>query len=120
MGYSDSRPAVDSSVLDGMCKGDESLREELVRLFLADSQHQLRAAGDAVSHADPEELRVTSDALRLNAVNIGAGALAELGRKLHGVSELGDLGPASSLLSTFRAEFERVKEALRHPPSTPG
>ena len=119
MGDRDSRPAVDSSVLDNMCEGDRGLREELVRLYLEESKHQLRVAKDAVSDADHEELRLAAYNMWQSAKTTGAPTLADVCRQLQRAAGRGNAEEASALLAAVSAEFERVKEAHSRPPNTP-
>ena len=117
MAATDDKPAVDASVLDAACEGDQDLLEELVQLYLADTPIQLSAARDAIRNGDADELRITAFGMKISAATVGADPLAELCLRLYRDARRGDLEKAPSLLAACCAEFERVKDALSRPPA---
>ena len=90
--------------------GDEFVAE-LVVTFLDEATEMLADLRSAVESSDADAYRRAAHSIKSNASTFGAGALAELARKIElgPCPEAGDLADADAL----QAEFERSADALR-------
>jgi len=118
---SSATPALDRQVLQDLREiaGDdfEGLIAEVIDSYLEDSPPRVQAIHSAIAHDDANALHQSAHALKSSSLTIGATGLAQLCADLEALGPMGNLEPASSLISQFDAEYERVVTALQqeHP-----
>ncbi|MEQ8539080.1 MAG: PAS domain S-box protein [Coleofasciculus sp. D1-CHI-01] len=114
-------PALDRQVLQDLREiaGDdyEGLIAEVIDSYLEDSPPRVQAIRNAIAHDDANALHQSAHALKSSSLTIGATGLAQLCAELEALGETGNLEHASTLISRFDAEYERVVTALQqeHP-----
>jgi len=118
---SSATPALDRQVLQDLREiaGDdfEGLIAEVIDSYLEDSPPRVQAIHSAIAHDDANALHQSAHALKSSSLTIGATGLAKLCAELEALGRTGNLEPASTLISQFDAEYERVVAALQqeHP-----
>ncbi|MFP4122194.1 MAG: PAS domain S-box protein [Coleofasciculus sp.] len=118
---SSETPALDRQVLQDLREiaGDdfEGLIAEVIDSYLEDSPPRVQAIHSAIAHDDANALHQSAHGLKSSSLTIGATGLAQLCADLEALGCTGNLEPASSLISQFDAEYERVVAALQqeHP-----
>jgi len=114
-------PALDRQVLQGLREiaGDdfEGLIAEVIDSYLEDSPPRVQNIHRAIADGDGKGLEESAHALKSSSSTVGAMGLAQLCAELETWGETGNLEPASTLISQFDAEYERVIAALQqeHP-----
>ncbi len=86
---------------------------ELTEMFLEDTSSALAALEEASKSEDASSLKRVAHTLKGSSGNMGARGMAELCAKLQVVGASGDLSRASPLLERLKAEFGRVRSALK-------
>ncbi|HSO06791.1 MAG TPA: response regulator [Pelomicrobium sp.] len=110
-------PLVDRRRLDQLAEIEKDYSSGLVRevidLFLANADGQLRALREAVVSADAAALRQTAHRFKSSADNLGARRVADLCEKLEALGRAGIVEGANELLAVMDRECERTNAVLR-------
>jgi len=104
--------AVDLGVLEEATGGDRDLMEELARIYITDSDLQLRALDDALQNKELDRLRRIGHALCGSSATVGASKAAEIFRELEDAAKAGDQARIQSAIERGVAEFARVRTAF--------
>ena len=116
-GSSGSEPSLDRSVLNGLKElriaGHPDPLEELVEMYLKDSDSRLSAMKEALESQETTKLAAVVHSLKGSSNNLGARRLGELCRQLEDQAKTGDLSGAEPLLDSIKQEFNAVKTSLR-------
>jgi len=99
-----SPPLLDRSRLEDLCEGDLQMHEELVDMFVTDSQAGVYEIGRAIEASDPEALQRSAHMLKGSSANVGAVRMAEFCERLDQAGRAGLFSDASAL-------FEELEEA---------
>lgn len=90
-----------------------SLVDALVDSFLSRGADYLSTLAQAITRQDAGAVRADAHSLTGMAGNLGAGALATLGKELESCGRSGQLAGAPKLLARLSAEFDAVRPAMR-------
>lgn len=92
--------------------GDMELLAELVKIFREDSMLLISEIQSAVSHEDPNRLRVNAHSLKGSVGNFGAAKAYSAAARLEAIGERGDLSEAGLAFAVLETEVQRVRNAL--------
>lgn len=107
---------VDWEAARQMTGGDDSLLDELLELFPAESAQNLKAIRDAVERADAEALNRAAHTLKSSARLFGARALAACALTIEDVAKTASVEEAAAHLPELEQELHRVVRALQQKP----
>jgi HPt (histidine-containing phosphotransfer) domain-containing protein len=96
-------------------RGDRSLFEEALTIFLETTPATLRDLEQAVALGQAAAVRLAAHSIKGASSNLGANRVARAAARLEQIAQAGELGGAASLASQLRREFEQV-QALRQVP----
>ena len=106
------RGLVDEPRLLERVGGDRKALAMLVRLFLSDSEKQLKRVREAVERGQGPDLRSAAHALKGSVSNFAAPAATAAAGRLQEIGESGDLAEATLALANLEQELARVRERL--------
>ena len=96
--------------LDG--EGGTGLFEELVGLFVADAQRQVRAIEEALTAGDARTLERCAHTLKSSSASLGAGELSSICFELEKLGRAGSLAQAEALVRRTSEACRRACRAL--------
>jgi signal transduction histidine kinase/CheY-like chemotaxis protein len=99
--------------LPGKDDGDPELTSERVASFLEQPTRILEPVVHAIEQSDREELEHAANRLQGTLGSLGASRATEEARRLEVIARTGDLHEAESVLTSLRAEVNRVEAALQ-------
>ncbi len=106
----DIQPPLDLAYLHQVSQDDSDFEQELLAVFMADTQTHLAAAKDAVSVQDAETIRQEAHHIKGASANVGAKRVAGLAAELENQAKQGDLGTASMLLQQLETATKAVAQ----------
>jgi CheY-like chemotaxis protein/HPt (histidine-containing phosphotransfer) domain-containing protein len=89
--------------------GDENVLKEILGVFSKDAMRQIALLDQAIKDRNPDTMGRQAHSLKSAAGNVGAMIVARIALDMETAGRQGDLTPASALLLTLRAEFERFQ-----------
>ena len=92
--------------------GRPDLLERVIDTYLDQTPALIGTLREAASRDDADSMRHAAHRLNSSSANLGALALASLGRRMEALAREGACQKASQMLPSMEAEFERVKLAL--------
>jgi len=104
--------AFNPETLMALVEGDRELLQELITLFVEDSQRLLKEARQAVRTGNAREIERAAHTLKGSAGNFGAHATCEAALRLETMGREKTLAAADSAYATLEAEVQRLSEAL--------
>jgi CheY-like chemotaxis protein/HPt (histidine-containing phosphotransfer) domain-containing protein len=110
-----SPPVLDSAALEKLFAmvGDTRLFAELIESFLTDMPHLLTTMRQSLDQGDAEGLRRIAHTLKSESADFGAMTLSGLCKELEMMGKAETLEGAAELVAQVKAEYERVKAALK-------
>lgn len=105
----DNASPIDLNRLDQITAGDESLRRELIEMFLADTEDRFAALESAIIEENGQQLNRTAHSIKGSCANMGATALQTLALELEALGSENRFDEAPELFKNLRSEFEVVK-----------
>ncbi|MBA3326728.1 MAG: response regulator [Solirubrobacterales bacterium] len=99
-------PLLDRSLLDELCEGDAQMHQDLVTLFVDQSQASVTSIARAIEIRDAEALQQDAHRLKGSSASVGALRMAELCDRLCQVGRAGVLSDAPGL-------FEELEDASK-------
>jgi len=104
---------VDWDAARNLTGGDDSLLDELIELFPAESAKHVEAIRQAIEAGDAESLTRAAHTLKGSARLFGAGALAACALELENLGRADSLDEAAKRVPEISAATDRVVAALR-------
>ncbi len=105
---------LDRSVLEGLRElGDQELLAELADLFLEDAPPKLEALREAIGSGDASSVGQVAHALKGSSGNMGALRMSTICAELEDAGHSGELERALVLAERLKAEYGRVRSALK-------
>lgn len=106
-------PLLDRAVVDRLCADfDRALRRRLLDLFVGQAPGLLATLRDRVAREDPDGVVQSAHKLRGSCLNLGAGRMSRVCRRLEQTAGAGDLAQAPSLLEDLDRAFEATRTEL--------
>ena len=93
--------------------GDHDLLNELIDLFIEDSDQLMNKLGSAVGSAEPTEVEHLAHTFKGSVMNFAADRTRDLAFTLEKMGRAGDLAGADSVLAELRAEYARLSQSMR-------
>jgi HPt (histidine-containing phosphotransfer) domain-containing protein len=103
---------IDKEVVEQLRNEGENLLCDLVDMFIVEVPLQLARLEEALTRRDAGATRLTAHTLKCTGGNFGARRLLELANALEEKGRNASLDGAFAILTQFRAECARVREAL--------
>jgi len=100
---------IDLDRLEEVTAGDEELRQELIDLFMADTEERFLILESAIAGKNGEELNRTAHSIKGSSANMGAAALQALAYELEALGSENRFDEAPELFLSLKDEFEVVK-----------
>jgi CheY-like chemotaxis protein/signal transduction histidine kinase/HPt (histidine-containing phosphotransfer) domain-containing protein len=100
---------VDLDRLEEVTAGDAELRQELIDIFMADTEERFLVLESAIAGKNGEELNRTAHSIKGSSANMGAAALQALAYELEAMGSENRFEEAPELFSSLKNEFEVVK-----------
>lgn len=85
---------------------------ELINMYVSDSQARIDALKSTVAANDCESVRREAHSLKGSSGNIGAGIMAELAKQVEQKGRDEDLNGVDDLLSQIETEYQSIKVTL--------
>lgn len=108
----DLSSAIDFDYLHQMCQGDPEFEQELLSLFLSDTQVHLNAAKTAASCQESETVRQKAHLIRGASGTIGAVQLQALAGNLEQMAKQGNLDCLPDLVRQLEAAYQTAAELV--------
>jgi len=106
------QPALDVAAALDRVEGDRSLLEELLRLFVDESQSTLRQIRDSWSAHDARAVGRLAHTLKGSSANVGATAVSEVAQTIERLARAGNLENAVRSIADLEREVERLAPEL--------
>lgn len=103
---------LDPEALEDLCLGDEEIRQDLVTMFIDQSQLSLAEIAAALDTEDPKALVARAHNLKGSSVSLGALRMAELSDQLCVTGRAGVLDGAPGLLAALRHTARLTWDAM--------
>lgn len=104
-----TRSPIDMDRLEEITAGDEELRQELIEMFLADTEERFAAIESAIADEDSQVLNRTAHSIKGSSANMGASTLQALAFALESLGSENRFDEAPGLVADLKNEFEVVK-----------
>ena len=108
---------LDQEILDSLRlharKGQPSLLEKVIPVYLQSSPKLIEAIRAAISLDDASEMQKAAHSLKSSSGNLGAVVLADICKELEIAGRAGTTAGCDSFLHALEGEYERVCEALK-------
>ena len=96
--------------------GDELVLNELLRLFLQDSDHMMQRLEEARASGDLKQVERAAHGLKGASATISARAVAPLAREIEQLAREGEAVKALDRMQDLRVEMQRLRRALEAMP----
>lgn len=106
------KPPVDLSRLSRAISGDLKVELELFRIFVEQTNEQLRSLEAALAREDYDQIREDAHSIKGASANIGADRLRELAAFLEGRMKNGEHTRTETMVTEVVEEFQRVRTYL--------
>ena len=98
--------------------GDEMILNELLRLFLQDSDHMMQRLEEARASGEAKRIERAAHGLKGASATISARVVAPLAREIEGLAREGKLVEALDRMQDLRIEMQRLRRALEALPES--
>ncbi len=106
------KPVFNQRALLARLDNDIELAEELVQVFLADSEEQTLRIREAFAARDGVKLERHAHTLKGSASNLEAGDIADISKSLQSFASAGDWDSAAVCIGDLEQAFQRFKSAV--------
>lgn len=104
---------IDLERIEDATGGDKEFLQELVEIYLDDTDLRVKELTEELSKPDAEAFGRTAHKVKGSSANMGAIGLMDLAHKLEQMGKGGELSEAAATLKALTEEYERVKLALK-------
>ncbi|MDJ0556461.1 MAG: response regulator [Microcoleaceae cyanobacterium MO_207.B10] len=107
---------IDKVVLDElkeMAGGDTEVIIEVINCYLEESVQLFDAMSQGITEGNAKTLRYSAHSLKSSSASVGAIFLSQLSQELEDIGRKNTIEGAESLFSQVKAEYEKVKVALK-------
>ena len=107
-------PPIDLDYLRQFSEGDTAFEQELLELFVADSQTHLAAVKAAIITQDLETVRQKAHQLKGSSSNVGANVMQDLAAQLEQAAKQETLEKVSTWFAELEAAYAAVATFVTH------
>ena len=93
--------------------GDPELLDELIDLFISDSDQLMQKLGAAVGSGEVSDVEHLAHTLKGSVMNFAADRTRDLAFALEKMGRAGDLSGADPVFAELKAEYARLSQSMR-------